>query len=66
MSYKYVGGGYFRDMSVPVGKSADLVHAPEMVEEFNKSLIYLDKYLAQIRLTDSARAHIAQMLAKWG
>ena len=33
-NYKYVGGGYFRDMSVPRGINADIIHGDEVIEKF--------------------------------
>jgi hypothetical protein len=41
--YEYVGGGYFRDMSVPKGTSADIVHGDEFINKFCGDLV---KYLA--------------------
>jgi hypothetical protein len=39
----YVGGGYFRDMSVPKGVNADIVHGDEIINRFCDDLV---KYLA--------------------
>ena len=32
--YKYVGGGYFRDKTVPKGISADMRHGDEIINKF--------------------------------
>ncbi len=32
--FEYVGGGYFRDKTVPQGTKADIVHGNEVLEEF--------------------------------
>lgn len=32
MRYQYVGGGYFRDSRIEKGKSAPLLHAPELAD----------------------------------
>jgi hypothetical protein len=34
--FKYVGGGYFRDNTVPKGKTAPLLHGDEVVREVFK------------------------------
>jgi hypothetical protein len=40
--YKYVGGGYFRDMTVPRGTNADIKHGDEIINKFCDDLA---KYL---------------------
>lgn len=42
--YKYVGGGYFRDMSVPKGTNADIKHGDEVISKFCEDFI---KYLSE-------------------
>jgi hypothetical protein len=37
--FKYVGGGYFRDDSIPKGEKADVRHGEEIIEEFCQELI---------------------------
>lgn len=37
--FKYVGGGYFRDKNVPMGKKAEVRHGEEIIEEFCRELI---------------------------
>jgi hypothetical protein len=37
--YKYVGGGYFRDMSVPKGTSADIIHGDDFTNKFCEDLV---------------------------
>ncbi len=37
--FKYVGGGYFRDKNVPMGKKADVRHGEEIIDEFCQELI---------------------------
>lgn len=37
--FKYVGGGYFRDKSIPEGKKADVRHGEEIIDEFCQELI---------------------------
>jgi hypothetical protein len=37
--FKYVGGGYFRDKNVPQGKTAELKHGQEIINEFCEELI---------------------------
>ncbi|HTJ00536.1 MAG TPA: hypothetical protein VL527_16770 [Dongiaceae bacterium] len=32
--YRYVGGGYFRDKTVPPGISADMQHGDEVINKF--------------------------------
>ncbi len=31
--FKYVGGGYFRDKNIPQGKTAELKHGEEIINE---------------------------------
>jgi hypothetical protein len=42
--YRYVGGGYFRDMSVPRGINADIKHGDEIINKFCEDFI---KYLSE-------------------
>ena len=42
--YKYVGGGYFRDRTVPKGNSADMKHGDEVISKFCDDFV---KYLSQ-------------------
>jgi len=42
--YKYVGGGYFRDMSIPKGTNADIKHGDEIISKFCEDFA---KYLAE-------------------
>ena len=37
--FEYVGGGYFRDKTVPKGIKADTVHGTEILAEFCSELI---------------------------
>jgi hypothetical protein len=37
--YKYVGGGYFRDMTVPKGTTADTKHGDEIINKFFDDLV---------------------------
>ena len=37
--FKYVGGGYFRDKSIPLGKKAEVKHGEEIIDEFCQELI---------------------------
>ncbi len=37
--FKYVGGGYFRDNNVPMGKKADVRHGEEIIDEFCQELV---------------------------
>jgi hypothetical protein len=37
--FKYIGGGYFRDKTVPAGKKAEILHGDEAIEAFSKVLI---------------------------
>jgi len=37
--FEYVGGGYFRDKTVPKGISADTLHGSEILDEFCAELI---------------------------
>jgi hypothetical protein len=42
--YGYVGGGYFRDMSVPKGTNADIKHGDEVISKFCEDFVqYLSK-----------------------
>ncbi len=41
--YKYVGGGYFRDNSVPKGINADMRHGDEVINQFCDDFV---KYLS--------------------
>jgi hypothetical protein len=41
--YKYVGGGYFRDMSIPKGINADIKHGDEVINKFCEDFV---KYLS--------------------
>lgn len=43
--YKYVGGGYFRDKSVPKGISADMQHGDEVISKFCDDFA---KYLSKV------------------
>jgi hypothetical protein len=43
-NYKYVGGGYFRDMSVPKGTNADIKHGDEVINKFCEDFV---KYLSE-------------------
>jgi hypothetical protein len=43
--YKYVGGGYFRDKTVPKGTSADMQHGDEIINRFCEDFIeHLSKH----------------------
>jgi phosphotransferase system HPr-like phosphotransfer protein len=42
--FKYVGGGYFRDMSVPKGVNADIKHGDEVISKFCEDFV---KYLTE-------------------
>ena len=42
--FQYVGGGYFRDNTVPQGTNADIVHGNEILAEFCAEL--MREYLA--------------------
>ena len=42
--YKYVGGGYFRDKTVPKGITADMQHGDEVISKFCDDFI---KYLSE-------------------
>jgi hypothetical protein len=42
--YKYVGGGYFRDNTVPKGISADMKHGEEVIDKFCDDFV---KYLSE-------------------
>ncbi len=37
--FEYVGGGYFRDKTVPQGMKADILHGSEILEEFCSELM---------------------------
>ncbi len=37
--FRYVGGGYFRDKNIPHGKTAELKHGEEIINEFCQELI---------------------------
>ena len=37
--FKYVGGGYFRDKNIPMGKKAEVRHGEEIIDEFCQELI---------------------------
>lgn len=41
--YEYIGGGYFRDRTVPKGISADTQHGDEIISKFCDDFI---KYLS--------------------
>jgi hypothetical protein len=43
--YKYVGGGYFRDKTVPKGISADMQHGDEVISKFCDDFV---KYLSEV------------------
>ena len=43
--YKYVGGGYFRDKTVPTGITADMQHGDEVISKFCDDFI---KYLSEV------------------
>jgi hypothetical protein len=36
--FKYVSGGYFRDKNIPQGKTAELRHGEEIINEFCEQL----------------------------
>jgi hypothetical protein len=38
-TYKYVGGGCFRDMTVPKGTNADIKHGDEIINQFCDDLV---------------------------
>ena len=40
--YKYVGGGYFREMNIPKGINADIIHGDEILKRFCEDFV---KYL---------------------
>jgi hypothetical protein len=42
--YKYVGGGYFRDKTVPKGINADMQHGDEIISKFCDDFV---KYLSE-------------------
>ena len=37
--FKYLGGGYFRDKTIPNGEKADVRHGEEIIDEFCQELI---------------------------
>lgn len=37
-NWQYVGAGWFRDKTVPKGKVAPIIHAPELVEQLFQKL----------------------------
>ena len=37
--FKYEGGGYFRDKSIPKGEKAEVRHGEEIIDEFCQELI---------------------------
>ena len=37
--FRYVGGGYFRDKNVPRGKTAEIRHGEEILNEFCQELV---------------------------
>ena len=37
--FKYAGGGYFRDKSIPQGEKAEVRHGEEIIDEFCQELI---------------------------
>ena len=37
--FKYVGGGFFRDKNIPQGKTAEVRHGEEIIDEFCQELI---------------------------
>jgi hypothetical protein len=37
--FKYVGGGYFRDKSIPLGEKAEVRHGEEIMDEFCQELL---------------------------
>ncbi len=37
--FKYVGGGYFRDKTIPQGEKAEVKHGEEIIDEFCQELI---------------------------
>ena len=43
--FEYVGGGYFRDKTVPKGIKADTLHGTEILDEFCSELI--KQYLSE-------------------
>jgi len=50
-AYKYVGGGHFRDMTVPKGTNADIVHGDEIINKFCDEFV---KYLTDDRAGQAA------------
>ena len=50
--YKYIGGGYFRDKTVPKGISADMQHGDEVISKFCEDFVdYLSKASANEQTT---------------
>ncbi len=45
--FEYVGGGYFRDKTVPKGISAEILHGGEILDEFCSEL--MRQYSAKTR-----------------
>lgn len=37
--FKYVGGGFFRDKNIPQGKTAEIRHGEEIINEFCQALV---------------------------
>jgi hypothetical protein len=37
--FKYIGGGYFRDKDIKVGKRADILHGDEVLASFCKYIL---------------------------
>lgn len=42
INWKYVGAGWFRDGNIPKGAMAQIVHAPELVEQLLKKIEKLE------------------------
>ena len=42
--YRYVGGGYFRDKTVPKGETADMQHGDEIISKFCEDFL---RYLSE-------------------
>ena len=45
--FKYQGGGYFRDATIPKGQTADIISAEELVEYLRAELDRLEKRLIE-------------------
>lgn len=43
-NWQYVGAGWFRDKTIPKGKVAPIIHAPELVEQLFSKIEELEKY----------------------